>query len=633
MPPQATRIRYRAWLIWSILVACIVTAYAGAFSLKLGLPLSSWEPWFVRGLPFVLAIKVLALVFFRVDRGMWRYADVGDLISTALAIFSSNALLMGLTLAFQLPVFLLTILAIDLLISLLIFSGARMSLRVSQELLQESRSSRRTVVIGAGDAGEAAVRAIARQPLADLRPVAFVDDDPLKQGLHVHGVPVEGTIEELPAVVERLQADSVLMAICRDIGPSRMREIMTLARSTKLPVKRIPPLDELLNGRAAIGDWREFSMDDLLSRDPILTEHESVADLLKDETVLVTGAAGSIGSELCRQILEQHPKRLILLDQNENALFEIEHELAARHPMSRCVPVLASVRDEAKLESIFVRYRPSVVFHAAAYKHVPVLEHFPEEAVRNNVKGTRNVARLADRFHCKNFVFISTDKAVRPTSVMGTTKRVAERIVGDLDRQSETRFTVIRFGNVLGSNGSVVQLFRKQIAQGGPVTVTHPEIRRYFMSIPEAVSLVLCAAAMDEVGGTYILDMGKQVRILDMARHFIRLCGLEPEKDIAIEIVGLRPGEKLFEELWTESENPQSTAHPSILCALREENSDPNLGAEVDRLISAAEAGKRNELIQLLHSLVPAYSGNLLDGESVPELRVIPGTRKDVAGA
>ncbi len=633
MPPQATRIRYRAWLIWSILVACILTAYAGAFSLKLGLPLSSWEPWFVRGLPIVVAIKVLALVFFRVDRGMWRYADVGDLISTALAIFSSNALLMGLTLAFQLPVFLLTILAIDLLISLLIFSGARMSLRVSQELLQESRSSRRTVVIGAGDAGEAAVRAIARQPLADLRPVAFVDDDPLKQGLHVHGVPVEGTIEELPAVVERLQADSVLLAICRDIGPRRMREIMTLARSTKLPVKRIPPLDELLNGRAVIGDWREFSMDDLLSRDPILTDHESVAELLREETVLVTGAAGSIGSELCRQILEQHPKRLILLDQNENALFEIEHELAARHPMSRCIPVLASVRDEAKLESIFVRYRPSVVFHAAAYKHVPVLEHFPEEAVRNNVKGTRNVARMADRFHCKNFVFISTDKAVRPTSVMGTTKRVAERIVGDLDRQSETRFTVIRFGNVLGSNGSVVQLFRKQIAQGGPVTVTHPEIRRYFMSIPEAVSLVLCAAAMDEVGGTYILDMGKQVRILDMARHFIRLCGLEPEKDIAIEIVGLRPGEKLFEELWTESENPQSTAHPSILCALREENSDPNLGAEVDRLISAAEAGKRNELIQLLHSLVPAYSGNLLDGESVPELRVIPGTRKDVAGA
>ena len=633
MPPP-TRIRYRLWLVWSVLVSAILVAYAGAFSLKLGLPLTSWAPWFWRGLPVVLAVKVAALVFFRVDRGMWRYADVGDLISTALAVFSSSTLLMGLCLALRLPAFLLTILAIDLLISLLIMSGARMSLRVSQELLQSPRATRRAVVIGAGDAGEAAVRAMVRQPMANLEPVAFVDDDPLKQGLHVHGVPVEGTIAELAEVARRMKATTILVAICRELGGDRMREIMTLARATQLPVKRIPPLDELINGRALIGEWRDFSMEDLLTRQPILTDREKVAELLAEETVLVTGAAGSIGSELCRQILDQKPARLILLDQNENALFEIEHELAALHPeaATKCIPVLASVRDEARLEKLFIRYHPSVVFHAAAYKHVPVLEHFPEEAVRNNVKGTRNVAHMADRFQCKSFVFISTDKAVRPTSVMGTTKRIAELIVGALDRQSETRFSVIRFGNVLGSNGSVVQLFRKQIARGGPVTVTHPDIRRYFMSIPEAVGLVLFAAAMDEKGGTYILDMGKQVRIMDMARHFIRLCGLEPEKDIAIEIVGLRPGEKLFEELWTEKEKPVPTEHPSILCALRGMPADPGLQAKVDELVRAAEAADRQQVFALLHELVPNYSGKPID-EQAADLRVIPGRQKDVAGA
>ncbi len=627
-PP--TRIRYRSWLVWSVLVGSILVSYAGAFSLKLGLPLTSWAPWFWRGLGVVLAVKVGALLYFRVDRGMWRYADVGDLISTALALFSSSALLMGLCLALRLPVFLLTTLVIDLLISLLLLSAARMSLRISQELLQGPREARRTIVIGAGDAGEAAVRAMVRQPRAKLTPVALVDDDPLKQGLHVHGVPVEGTIAELPELARRLHAETILVAIGRDLGPERMREIMAVARSTQLPVQRIPPLDEMINGRAFIDEWRDFSMEDLLTRAPVRTDREKVSKLLAAETILVTGAAGSIGSELCRQILQHEPARLILLDQDENALYEIEHELKARQPRARCIPVLASVRDVAKLERLFNQHEPSVVFHAAAYKHVPVLEHFPEEAVRNNVLGTRNVARLADRYRCKSFVFISTDKAVRPTSVMGTTKRVAELIVGALDERSHTRYAIIRFGNVLGSNGSVIQLFRRQIARGGPVTVTHPDIRRYFMSIPEAVELVLFAAAMDRKGGTYILDMGKQVRIMDLARHFIRLCGLVPEKDIPIEIVGLRPGEKLFEELWTEEEHPEPTGHPSILCAQRGSRDREQLEARVEALIGAAEAGDRGALYGLLRELVPSYHG-VRQPEDAADLRVINGHRKDVA--
>jgi FlaA1/EpsC-like NDP-sugar epimerase len=389
-----------------------------------------------------------------------------------------------------------------------------------------------------------------------------------------------------------------------------MREIRALARQTGLPVKRIPAMEELLTGRAGIAELRDFTLEELLEREPVRTDHGEVDHLLRGRTVLVTGAAGSIGSELCRQIVAHAPDTLITVDVNENALFELEHELHALAGPVGVRPVLCNIRDRERLDEVFATHAPEVVFHAAAYKHVPVLEHFPEEAVRTNVLGTRHVAELAAAHGVERFVLISTDKAVRPTSVMGTSKRVAELVVAEMQERSATHFTTLRFGNVLGSNGSVMQVFRKQIARGGPVTVTHPEMRRYFMSIPEAVELVLFAAAMDGEGSTYVLDMGEQVRILDLARHFVRLCGLEPGRDIQIEFTGLRPGEKLYEELWTEYEEPQPTEHPGILRAPRGAGRVTDLWQRIDTLLDWAREGDAPQVIDHLRSLVPEYTGD-----------------------
>jgi len=375
-------------------------------------------------------------------------------------------------------------------------------------------------------------------------------------------------------------------------------------------VKRVPNLLDLVQGRLAIHQLQDVTLEDLLPREPVRTDRAVVDQLLLGQRVLVTGGAGSIGSELCRQIVAHRPARLVILDINENALFHLEHELRElTPPETQVVCALASVRDADAVEAVFAQHKPATVFHAAAYKHVPVLEHFPEQAVLNNVLGTRVVAEAAHRHAAREFVLISTDKAVRPSSVMGTTKRVAELLVADLDRNSRTRFVTIRFGNVLGSNGSVLQLFRRQIGRGGPVTVTHPDIKRYFMTIPEAVGLVLFAASMEDEGSTFILDMGEQVRILDMARHYIRLCGLEPDRDIPIQIVGLRPGEKLYEELWMEAEEPQRTSHPSILRAPRAGIPTVDLPPAVTTLVDWAREGDRSQVVAHLHHLVPEYSG------------------------
>ena len=631
--PSASR-RQRDALVISLLTLAVLASYGGAYLLKLGLPSAEWAPWFGRGLGVVVVVKGVLFALMQVHRGLWRYAGLGDLLASVQAALASGVVLVILAMVAPTPPWLISLVGIDTVLTILALTAVRVLPRLAHEFVGYGSDRRRAVVIGAGDAGEAVVRELKRGPSSELCPVGIVDDDAGKRGRSIHGVPVMGTIDDLYAVVKSVDADAILVAIC-GLSRERMREIRALARETGLPVKRIPSMEELLTGRAGIAQLRDFTLEELLEREPVRTDHREVDGLVRGRVVLVTGAAGSIGSELCRQILAHEPAKLVAMDVNENALFELEHELGrlARAQTMVC-PTLCNLRDRVRIQEVFAVYEPDVVFHAGAYKHVPVLESFPEEAVRTNVYGTRVLAELAIEHDVERFVFISTDKAVRPTSIMGTTKRVAELIVGALHDRGRTRFTTLRFGNVLGSNGSVMQIFRRQIAQGGPVTVTHPEMRRYFMSIPEAVELVLFAAAMDGEGSTFVLDMGEQVRILDLARHFIRLCGLEPERDIEILFTGLRPGEKLYEELWTEQEQPVRTEHPSILHAPRAVSELTDFWRRIDVLIDWADEGAPHHVVDHLRSLVPEYTGEPVCLRNRPRLDEVDAARpkKNVGG-
>lgn len=609
-------------MVFSLFGTAVLASYCGAFALQLGRPLIGWAPWFGLGILPVLLLKLGTAYYLGIHREMWRYAGLRDIVATGQLVVATSLVIGVTAAALPAPEWLLSIAAHDMMLSAILLTAVRMAPRLFLEFGTRGTKGRRVVVLGAGNAAEALVRELQRSSTQPFTPVAILDDDPGKLGQRIHGIPVVGTLDDVGAAAREYGAEVLLLAIYA-ISGERLHQIRAGIADTGLPMKQVPALSELLNGRARIDQLREFSLEELLNRAPVRTDRAAIGALIADSCVLVTGAAGSIGSELSRQLLAAGPTHLILLDNSESALFYIEQELRPRCGQTRLTSLLCSVTDFDKLDAVFAEHCPNVVFHAAAYKHVPVLEHFPEEAVRTNVGGTLNLASVAHAHGCERFVLISTDKAVRPTSVMGTTKRVAELIVADFDRRSATRFTTLRFGNVLGSNGSVVELFRRQIARGGPVTVTHPEMRRFFMSIHEAVELVLFATAMDTEGGTFILNMGEQVRILDLARHFIRLHGIEPGVDIPIEFTGLRPGEKLYEELWTDAERPSATEHPEILRAPRLAIVHEDLAGRIDALLATAGAGDRDRIIAALRALVPAYSGDPVY-EPAPQRTVDP---------
>jgi FlaA1/EpsC-like NDP-sugar epimerase len=597
----------------------IVAAVLGSFVLRvpLGLRLLDFLPQILVMIGVAWVVKPLVYYQFGLYRRLWAYASVQELKLIVAAVTAASipvgvvVALLSLTIFKEFP---RSVPIIDWLLSLLSVGGLRFSLRVlaeSQARPLSAGRSRRVLVVGAGDAGALVVREMQKNPLAGLTPVCFVDDDPDKHKQEIHGVPVVGRLDDLPHIANVYHADEVIIAI--PSAPGRVIRLVTdICRQNGVPFRTMPGLHELIGGKVSVSRLREVDITDLLRREPADIDDKLVGASLNGRQVLVTGAGGSIGRELCRQAARWEPAELILLGHGENSIFEISIELGELYPSLPIRPIIADVRDQPRLQTIFAACQPQVVFHAAAHKHVTLMETNIEEAVTNNVLGTRNVVETAREQGVERLVMISTDKAIRPSSVMGATKRLAEMLVLDAATRSGRAFSVVRFGNVLGSRGSVIQLFKRQIALGGPVTITHPDMQRYFMTIPEAVHLVLQASAMGQGGEVFVLNMGEQVRILDLAEDLIRLSGLEPHKDIEIVYTGPRPGEKLSEVLWDEGDDYQRTTHPDVLRLGNDDRlTGERLQLAVNNLGQLAVSADAEAIIAALNQHVPSAAVRL----------------------
>ena len=557
-------------------------------------------------LPFAIVAKTLAIRMFNLHRGTWRYAGLKDVESTIFACVAGTAILLALnTLVLDLRNFPRSIYALDVMLSAGLLSGVRLGLRmISERRGFTLRSGKRLLIVGGGDTGELLLRQLGRSAALQFRPVGIVDDDPAKRGLLLHGIPILGTADMLPEVADATEAEQIIIAAPSATG-DQMRRIAELCRGTGLPFAILPPTEEVLAGSVSWRALREVRIEDLLRREPVHLDVASMADFLDDRVVLITGAGGSIGSEICRQVGHWKPRLMILVEQAENPLFHLIRDLRERVPDVQTVAVVADIAHEPSMKRVMATYQPAVVVHTAAHKHVPLMERNVPEAVKNNVFGTRCVATAAAEVGVETFLLISTDKAVNPTSVMGTTKRVAELVLQDLGRRFPTRFVMVRFGNVLGSAGSVVPIFKAQIEKGGPVTVTHKDMVRYFMTIPEAARLVLQAAALEADGNLFVLDMGDPVRIVDLAEDLIRLSGLEPNVDIEIKFSGIRPGEKLFEELLLGDEGLASTPHGKIHLGAVKVPHPELMERGLKRLMEAMLGGDEVACRRILGEMVP----------------------------
>jgi len=562
-------------------------------------------------IPIALALKLPIFYLFRLYRMSLAYVSFAELFEVFKAV-TLGSIALGTVFflwASQTAILPRSVLILDYFITLFLIGGFRSAQRIYQGWRGSFfREGRRVLIVGAGNAGEQIVRAMLQEKRSHYFPVGFIDDDPAKQGMTIHGVRVLGRRQEIPQVVQQHAIEELLIAM-PSVSSKVIRETVELGRQAGLKsIKVLPGFHELVTGRVSLTDIREVQLEDLLGREPVRIDVCEIKAYLKDKVVLVTGAAGSIGSELCRQIAKFRPRLLIALDQDETGLFALDNALREKFSHLSLSSVIADIQDKAKIEQVFGRYHPQVVFHAAAYKHVPLMEAHPDEAVKNNIFGTITVAEAAQQHGCEKFVLISTDKAVNPSSVMGATKRVAEMVLQSMNSQSSTKFISVRFGNVLGSRGSVIPIFQEQIKRGGPVTVTHEEMRRYFMVTSEAVLLVLQAGALGQGGEVFVLDMGDPVRIVDLAREMIRLSGYEPDRDIPIVFVGPRPGEKLFEELLTAEEGTVATKYDKIFMARTSVSIDPQLlRKHLQHLKKLTEQGACDEIIRALQEIVPTY--------------------------
>jgi len=540
---------------------------AAWFRFNLGVIPSLYLDSLVAALAVVVPVQTGAFVVFGLYKGIWRFASLPDIVriikavavGTALSMVALFLLTRGASVPRSIPV-------IYALLLVMLLGGPRLLYRWVKDRHLYLSAGARVLIVGAGGAGEALARNLARGAMTDFQPSAFVDDDPRRQGRDIHGVPVVGTIADIPALVKSREIDVIVLAM-PSANSQEIRRVVDYCEQAGVPFRSVPQLQDLLSGRVAINHLREISIEDLLGRDPVSLDWPVIERQLSQKRILVSGGGGSIGSELCRQLARLQPGRLIVLENSEFNLYTIEMELRRDFPGLELLCCLGDVTDADYLEHLFAEQRPQVVFHAAAYKHVPMLESQVRQAVRNNILGTQMIAEISDRIGVEEFVLVSTDKAVNPTNVMGATKRAAEIYCQNLGGRSRTKFITVRFGNVLGSAGSVIPLFRKQIGSGGPVTVTDPRMQRYFMTIPEACQLIMQTSAMGSGGEIFVLDMGEPVKISYLAEQMIRLSGKEPGVDIEIVYTGLRPGEKLFEELFHEKERLVGTPHQKVFLA------------------------------------------------------------------
>jgi len=605
----------------------IPVAWLGAYWLRFNLSAipgdQLWSALY--NLVIVVIVQVAVFRYFGLYRGVWRFASIPDLIRIGKAV------LVGMAFS-AVAIFLITRMegvprAVFPLYGLLLtalLGGSRLAVRWSKDRRLYADGAKRVLIVGAGRAGEMLVRDLLRTRDEFYEPVGFFDDSIQKQGREIHGVRVLGPCSEITDFVERLEVDLIVLAV-PSANAKQMRRLVDLCEKASIPFRTLPPLERLMSGEVAINQLREVSIEDLLGREPVSLDWEAIKLGVSGKKVLVTGAGGSIGSELCRQIAALTPSLLVLLDNSEFNLYSIERELRLSFPELEIEMCLNDVVDRPAIERVMRSLTPKVVFHAAAYKHVPMLEGRMREAVRNNIQGTRTMAELADKYGCESFVMISTDKAVNPANVMGTSKRAAEIFCQNLDRRSSTRFITVRFGNVLGSAGSVVPLFREQIKSGGPITVTHREITRYFMTIPEACQLILQSGVMGGGGEIFVLDMGEPIKISYLAEQMTLLSGKVPGEDIDIIYTGLRPGEKLYEELFHEKEALQSTGHAKILLARHREFEWKRLGDIMDSLYQACLEYDEARLRLLLRELVPEWTGTDVVAERATDTVLLPG--------
>jgi FlaA1/EpsC-like NDP-sugar epimerase len=590
------------------------------------IPMLRWSQW-KQLLPFMLVVKLFIFYFFDLYRGMWRYTSIADLFNIIKAAsISSLFIVFFIVLWTRFIAYPRSVFIIDWCLTVLLISGFRLGIRLYFEVVSEQKTwdivshtlfgtlrqerydRKNLLIIGAGDCGEKIYREIRDNARLRYNVVGFLDDDKDKRGMKIHAIPVVGQIEDIKDIMKKLRADEALIAI-PSASSKQMRKIVNLCKESGIEFQTIPGMGELINGKVSVNAIREVAYRDLLGRDAIKLDEVRIGAYIKGRNVLVTGAGGSIGSELCRQICRFRPKRIVLYERAETPLYELQLELRQKFGDVEIIVQLADVRDRSQLEKAFEVSQPHAVFHAAAYKHVPMLEVQPWKAVKNNIQGARNLVDMSNAFGVERFVFVSTDKAVRPVNVMGATKRVTEMLAqgqNDCD-VTNTRYMIVRFGNVVGSVGSVVPLFKRQIEKGGPITVTHPEMTRYFMTIQEACQLILQAGSMGEGGEIFLLEMGTPIKIVDMARDLIRLSGFEPDVDINIEYIGLRPGEKLYEELITEGEGVIPTSHEKIMVLKGKECNLEVLNGKIDDLVHLAREQDAEKIKKRLQEIVPEY--------------------------
>lgn len=596
--------------IISVILAAFISIYLRFDSDKIP---ANYLSLLISYMPLTVAIYIVSFYLFKLYGRIWRYASATELIAIVMANIAAStawyfiSLYIGAVLPRSLYVF-------TGLLLIFFIGGSRLSLRFYSYVMnkpkyrQIQRKKNKVLIIGAGDAGAMLLREIERYHIANRQVVGFIDDDKNKTGKILLGVKILGTRNNITRIAAIEHIDEIIIAM-PSVKGKEIKAIINICKGTNCKLTILPGLYEIIEGivNVNVNQLRPVDVEDLLGRDPVKLDTTAVREYIAGKIVLITGAGGSIGSEIVRQIAKMQPKKLLLLGKGENSIYEITQELKINCPEVKTVPIIADIRDKERIKAIMDYFKPQVVFHAAAHKHVPLMEYQPAEAVRNNILGTKVVADEAAAHNVETFVMISTDKAVNPTSVMGCTKRVAEMYVQSMNKNSGTRFVAVRFGNVLGSRGSVIPLFKKQIAKGGPVTVTHPDMKRYFMTIPEASQLVLQAGAMAKGGEVFVLDMGEPVRIYDLAKDLITLSGLMPDKDIEIKITGLRPGEKLFEELLSAEDGTEKTTHKKIFTARIKEIDKAGLDREISKILEITDG---EEVVAALQKIVPTYTPN-----------------------